>query len=151
MVSYFVIQLIASAGVNAALSAFIIWITKSWISERLAQSIKNEYDQKLETHKAQLKARSDVEIEKLKCELSISANERQARFVRLYEKRAEVIAETYALLQELCACLANYIKPFEPVGDISRAERRNEALTALNRFRSYYPTKLIFVPGGCRQ
>ena len=74
MLSYFVLQLIASAGVNAALSSLIIWITKSWISERLKQSIKHEYDQKLEIHKAQLKAESDVEIERLKCQLSISAN-----------------------------------------------------------------------------
>lgn len=147
MISYFILQLIASAGVNAALSGFIIWITKSWISERLAQSIKNEYDQKLETHKAQLKAGSDIEIEKLKCELNISANEHQVRFARLYEKRAEVIAETYALLKELYTCLASYVKPFESVGDTPREERRKEAHEALTRFKSYYATKLIFIPG----
>jgi hypothetical protein len=64
---------------------------RTWISERIKGSIKAEYDEKLETHKAQLKAQSDVEIEQLKSRLSVAAAQQQVRFSRLHEKRAEVI------------------------------------------------------------
>ena len=148
MLSYFVLQLIASAGVNAALSSLIIWITKSWISERLKQSIKHEYDQKLEIHKAQLKAESDVEIERLKCQLSISANERQIRFASLHERQAEVIAETYSLLKQLFTCLENYTEFFRDESDASLDVDRKQASDALDLFRSYYSKRLIFLPKG---
>ena len=146
MISYFIWQLIASAGVSAALSSLLIWITKSWLSERLSQSIRSEYNQKLETHKAQLKASSDVEIERLRSQLNISATEHQVRYAKMHEARAEAIAETYSLLKELYICLADYIKPFEPAGGVPREQRRERAHAALVKFKSYYPTKLIFLP-----
>jgi hypothetical protein len=148
MLSYFFLQLIASAGVNAVLSSFIIWITKFWISERLKQSIKHEYDQQLEIHKAQLKAESDVEIERLKCQLSISANEHQIRFASLHERQAEVIAETYSLLKQLFTCLENYTEFFRDESDASLDVDRKQASDALDLFRSYYSKRLIFLPKG---
>jgi hypothetical protein len=146
MISYFIWQLIASAGVSATLSSFLIWITRSWLSERLSQSIRSEYNQKLETHKAQLKASSDVEIERLRSQLSISATEHQVRYTKMHEARAEAIAETYSLLKELYICLDDYIKVFEPAGDVVREQRRERAYEALIKFKSYYPAKLIFLP-----
>jgi hypothetical protein len=146
MISYFIWQLIASAGVSAALSGFLIWITKTWLSERLSQSIRNEYNEKLETHKAQLKASSDIEIERLRSQLNISASEHQVRFAKMHEARAGVIAETYSLLKELYICLADYIKPFEPAGDVPREQRRQKAYAALYKFKGFYPAKLIFLP-----
>lgn len=146
MLTDFVVQLIASASVSVALSGLLLWITKSWISERLQQAIKSEYDQKLETHKAQLKAQADVEIEKLRSQLSISATEHEVRFSHLHELRAEVIAETYALLKTMYSRLANYVKIFEPAGDTPKEQRRMEAAEAHQNFRQYYSTKLIFLP-----
>ena len=78
-----------------------IWLARSWLSERLKNSIRAEYDQKLETHKAQLKSQSDIAIERLRADLSIATAEHNIQFARLHEKRAEVIAETYARLTEL--------------------------------------------------
>ena len=62
MLTEFIIQVITSASVSVALSGLLVWLTKSWISERLKHAIKAEYDEKLETHKAQLRAHSDVEL-----------------------------------------------------------------------------------------
>ena len=56
----FLLSVITSAGVGAAIGAMALWLGKSWISERLKQAIKSEYDEKIETHKSQLKAQSDV-------------------------------------------------------------------------------------------
>jgi hypothetical protein len=58
----FLVQLLASATVSSALAAALVWLSRLWISERLKAAIKNEYDQYLETHKAQLNAQSDIEI-----------------------------------------------------------------------------------------
>lgn len=146
MISYFIWQLIVSAGVSATLSSLLIWIAKSWLSERLSQSIRSEYNQKLETHKAQLKASSDVEIERLRSQLNIFATEHQIRYAKMHVARAEVIAETYSLLKELYICLADYVKLFEPAGGVARGQRRERAYEALTKFKSYYPPKLIFLP-----
>jgi len=140
------VQVLTSAAVSVVLSGALVWLTKSWISERLKNSIKNEYDQKLETHKAQLKAQSEVEIERLRSQLSISAMEHEVRFSRLHEKRAEVIAETYSLLKELYIRLGDYVKIFEPAGDTPKEQRRKAAGEAHQNFRKYYATRLIFFP-----
>jgi hypothetical protein len=112
----------------------------------LNNAIKNEYDQKLETHKAELKARSDVEIEKLKSALSVSAAERHFKFSKLHEERAAVIAETYSLLKEVFVTVQDYVKIFEPAGDKPRDERRKIATDAHSALRNYYPKKIIFIP-----
>ena len=47
---------------------------RTWVSEKIRAAIKQEYDEKLETHKAQLKSQYDVEIEELKSRLAIAAS-----------------------------------------------------------------------------
>ncbi|MBL8511296.1 MAG: hypothetical protein JNM52_06590 [Betaproteobacteria bacterium] len=146
MITDFAIQVITSASISAGLAALLLWLTKSWISERLKNAIKSEYDQKLESHKAQLKAQSEVEIERLRSQLSISAIEHEVRFSRLHEKRAEIIAETYSLLKLLFVRFGDYVKVFELAGDLPNETRRKLAAEAHQNFRSYYGTKLIFFP-----
>ena len=103
-------------------------------------------DQKLETHKAQLKAQGDIEIEKLKSELSIAAAQRQALFSNLHERRAEVITEVYAALKEALAAVSDYTKMLEPAGGASRDERRKAAVEAANAFAKMFDKKKIFIP-----
>ena len=131
---------------SAIVSGVLIWLTKSWISERLKHAIKHEYDEKLETYKAQIKAQSDVEIERLRADLKVSATERELRFKALHERRAETIAETYSLLKELFFRLEDYIKIFEPAGDAPKEQRRKAAADAHAAFRSYYAGRLIYFP-----
>jgi hypothetical protein len=67
-------ELLAAAGLTSgAVSALILWISKEWLTEKLRARIKGEYDEKLESHKAQLKVQNDVQIEQLKSQLSIAA------------------------------------------------------------------------------
>lgn len=146
MLQDFLITVIASAGVSSALAGLLLWLTKSWISERLKNSIKNEYDQKLETHKSQLKSQTDIEIEKLKSSLSIAAAMQSVKFSKLHNDRAEVIAETYSLLKNVYLTMNDYMKMFEPAGDKPREERREIAVKAHNEFHNYYPQKLIYLP-----
>lgn len=146
MIIDFIVQVITSAAVSVALSGLLLWMIRSWLSERLKNAIKHEYEQKLETHKTQLKAQSDVELEKLRSQLNITATEHEVRFSRLHEKRAEVISETYSLLKELYMRLGDYVKIFEPAGDTPKEQRRDAARTAFQNFRGYYVNRVIFFP-----
>ncbi len=95
MILEFILEILPSATVSGLLTAALLFLTRSWVSERLKNSIKNEYDLKLETHKSELKARldsdiethkaqlksqSDVEIEKLKASLNVAAAEKHIKF-----------------------------------------------------------------------
>ena len=142
----FISNVIASTFFTSLLVGAGIWLARAWLSERLKNSIRAEYDQKLETHKAQLKSQSDIALERLRADLSIATAEHYIQFARLHEKRAEVIAETYARLTELHVALGDYVKFFEPAGDKPKEERRQAVQKAHEHFIAYYRTKRIFIP-----
>lgn len=52
----FIINVLSSATISTLLAGALIWLLRNWISERLRNSIRHEYDQKIERYKAQLKA-----------------------------------------------------------------------------------------------
>jgi hypothetical protein len=139
-------QLLTTTTVTVAVTSMLIWISRAWISERLKNAIKAEYDQKLETHKAQLKAQSDVEIERLRSQLNMAAAEHQVRFSGLHEKRAEVIGQTYSLLQSLYDALGNYVNIIELEGTPNRHDRRKVAVESSKAFSEYYLNRRIFLP-----
>jgi hypothetical protein len=62
---------ISSSGV---LAGILIWLSREWMSARLKSSIQHEYDQKLEAHKAKLKAESDVALIELRATLKREAD-----------------------------------------------------------------------------
>ncbi len=80
---------------------FYCFFLKSWISERLKNSIKHEYDQKLETYQSQLKSQSEIELEKLRSTLSIETVKSNVKFSYLLEKRANVLGKIYSILDEV--------------------------------------------------
>ncbi|MBB5206703.1 hypothetical protein [Chiayiivirga flava] len=142
----FVIYVLVSGALSTVLASIVLWLGRAWISERLKHAIKAEYDEKLESHKAQLKAQSDVELEKLRSELSVRATEHQVTFSRLHEKRAEVIAQTYSNLRAAHDAIKDYTKVFEPAGGLSREGRRKIAADAQNAYYAYYSKHQIFLP-----
>src|SRR5689334_22833592 len=78
-----IITFISSIGGSTLLTAGLIFLARNWISERIKNAIKHEYDEKLETHKAQLK---------------LIEAERSIRLTRVFEKTAEIVAATYEKL-----------------------------------------------------
>jgi len=139
----------------------VVWLSKTWISEKIKGQIKGEYDARLERLKAELKAQADVEVEKLKAQLksqsdseverlkshlSIAAAERQFRFSRLHEKRLDVIADVHASLRRLVAAIAGYVAIFEPAGGPPRQERAKRAFDEAKGFGELYDAKRIFLP-----
>lgn len=144
----FAVQLLTSAAVSSLLAAAIVWLSKSWISERLKNSIKNEYDEKLETHKAQLKAQSDIETERLRSQLNITAAEHQVRFSRLHNKRAEVIAELYSLLVQAYWDTSSFVSPIDWAGEPDKKQKYVTAMNSIAEFFRFFDKNRIYLPEG---
>lgn len=131
---------------SAGLVSLLLWLTKSWIGERLKNAIKSEYDLKLEVHKSQLKAHSDLELEKLKAALSIQAAEQNLTFARLHDRRIEVIADTFIRLKLLQSRAWKYLSIWEDDNIHERDAKREAVAEALIDCSQYFDTKSIFLP-----
>lgn len=142
-----IVSILASSAISATLLATIAFLAKSWISERLKSSIKHEYDQKLESLKAILKAQNDVELERLRSQLAIAAIEHQVRFQSQHEKSATVIADVYRQTSQLYSAVSNYLKPVEYESDGPQSERRETVNKLLTKFSDYFYENRIYLPG----
>lgn len=137
---------LVSLAASGALTAALVFLLRTWISERLKGAIKHEYDQKLETYKAALQAEADTAIERVRADMRIAAFERETRFAKLHAQRAETIAELYARLQELYARVSDYVKTLETSNDPTHEVRREAINKALRAFNEYYRPRRIFLP-----
>ena len=90
-----VITVFTTVGGGAVILAAVAWLIRTVITDRLARDA--------EAFKTRLKADADVEIERLKNSLQMTALEHEVRFSKLHERRAEVIAEVYKRLVQLHA------------------------------------------------
>jgi hypothetical protein len=142
----FVAQLVLPVAFSSCVSGSIVWFAREWISEKLKNSIKSQYDLLLETHKAQLKANAEVELEKLRAQLSLVAKQQEIVFSRLHERQAEVIAEVYAKLKHVQRSLSEYTKAFELAGEKPRSERGDDLVKSHNEFFSVFTDNAIFLP-----
>jgi hypothetical protein len=141
-----------SAGSSAITVGVLGWLTRSWISERLKAAIQSEYDMKLEIHKADLKARSDVEIERLKAELSIRATEHQVKFQVLQERRAEILAELYDKLLVYLDATESFVHPLSMSGEPDKSEKWNSLSSSANSFNKFYRhNKITLSPAICEK
>jgi hypothetical protein len=65
--------LVIAFGSGGVAAAAIVFLTRSWISERLKQSIAHEYAQKIEAFRAELNAKQEVAIERIRSAHSLAA------------------------------------------------------------------------------
>jgi hypothetical protein len=137
---------LASLAGSGALTATVVWFARSWISERLRNSIKHEYDQKLEAFRAALKAEHDANFERLRTDLRIDAFRQQTRFADLHTRRAETIADTFATLRKLRSAIQRYVTEIDFAREQSREELRQEAATAFQEFEACFLPREIFLP-----
>ncbi len=140
------VTLVSSVGVSALLTAALVFLTKNWISERLKGAIKSEYEEKLETHKAQLKAQNDTQLEHFKSQLHIAASERSIRLTRVFEKTVETVAVTYEKLLAFHDAVAAYTSIFEWPDGPSKEERRKILADKYSDFLNYYRPRSPFLP-----
>ena len=83
----FVQSVMASFGLSALFVVGLLYLTKTWLSEHIKNNIKNEYDEKFEAFKVKLNAATDIELERLRSQLTKAATEHQVRFAKHYCER----------------------------------------------------------------
>ena len=124
----------------------VVWITRTWLTEGIKNSIRTQYEEKLETHKANMKAQSDIELEKLRAKLQEESARNHAVFSRLHEQRATIFSETYSRLIELHSCLSKYVNPLELVGEPKKDEKCKDLVDVHDDFFKYFSSHQIFFP-----
>jgi hypothetical protein len=140
-----IITFISSVGGSALLTAGLIFLARNLIAERLKNAIKHEYDEKLETHKAQLRREYDREIEQLKAQLQIAAAERSIRLSRVFDKTADTIATTYAKLLAFQKAVEVYTQMM-PTDGAGKAQHMENIRSKSNDFSEYYLPRKIYLP-----
>jgi hypothetical protein len=154
------VTILISGGFSVVLTLAVVWLARNWIGERIKGAIKNEYDEKLESHKAQLKAANDFELEKLKAqlaatndtelerlkaELHIAASERNIKLTKIFEQQAEIAATTHS---NLITFFGAFQRATETLGvETGETPTRKQALQqAYDKLQNEYQPKQIYIP-----
>lgn len=129
--SEFLVVLASVFGGSVAALGLVAFLGRSLIAQLLAKE--------LERHKAELSARAEAEITRLKHEFSVSELEHQTRFTRLHERRADVIAAVYQQLDALARYYGFWTT--SPLRDQQDPEQEASQALALVRAleEAYYP------------
>ena len=159
---HLVVEILAVVVTSGAASGAVVFLTKSWISERLKGAISHEYNTKLASFKSQIKSENDTELERYKAKLAVQNSEhiervradlqiahakRDVEFRHLHAKIAEVIAEVYANLQALRHAVGQYTKELELLDDPPRQERAKAVDSTLVQFRDHFlPNQIYLTP-----
>lgn len=129
-----------------AANGLILGILKSWITERLKQSISHEYDKKMEEFKADLRASKDVEIEKLRSLLVVESGIATREFEFQRAEMLKAIDQIYEALVDYDVAYQEYTSPWGKAQTPERAEARVKALDAMRRFLMVFAKKGMFLP-----
>jgi len=141
-----IVTLLTSSVVSTGLAGVLVYLARNWISERLKNSIKHEYDLQIEKHKAQLKCEADTTIERLRSDLHIFAAERNFRFSKIFEQQLQVVAETFGRLFEFYDAARDYFDTLDYEGRPSMKDRREVLITKFNNFQDYFRPHRVFLP-----
>lgn len=155
------LEVLGSAAASSVLVGILVYLFQSVLTERLKAAVKSEYDEKLESHKAQLaaanskeleilkaqlKGHSDAELEHFKSKLQVQALQQSTRFAKLHERRLEAIAQVHEHLLAVQEDLSFYIDTSGIAGGPSRDEKLQKLGKTYERFRDCYRKGHIFLP-----
>lgn len=143
------IAVLSSVAVSTVLTTILGFILQTIIGERLKNQIKNEYDEKLETHKAELKSEQDKAMEQMKYDLRLAAFQHETRFAGLQAKRATIIADVFRLLRNLHTSVGAYIAEIGYASEKTPQQQRSDIATAFKAFEECFFPQEIFLPEKC--
>jgi hypothetical protein len=125
-----VVKTVGSAAVIVAVLGFFL---RSVFQQILSRD--------LERFKAELSAKHDVEIERLRNDLRVAASERETRFTRLHDTRAATIAELYKWFVRAHYAIDELIRPLQVRGLDKKSEH---AISSVNSFIAYFRDNRIY-------
>ena len=131
---------ITAIGGTAILLAAVGWLVRSLIGQYLSKD--------LEAHKEALRSQTELELERLKSNLAITAASHQIRFSRLHEKQAKLVEELYFdvdRLDQLSKLLIGVFVSHTPVAE--KKKRAKEILEEYSKLNAkFHQNKLYFTP-----
>lgn len=98
----------------------------------------------LEKYKRQL----ENEVSAFKADLDKLAFEHQTKFFAMHERRAEVIAHLYGLIQEAKLRMHEMTAPMQVGGKDAENDRRTSAAEAYNAMADYFTKNRIYLAAG---
>ncbi len=141
-----ILTILSSVGVSSLISAAIIFLARNWVSERIKGAIQNEYNEKLETHKAQLKAQNDTALENFKAKLQIAANDRGIRLGAVFVRVVDTVEGTHSRLIAFHDAVGRFTSIFEYESDGTKEERRKTVAEKYGDFLDYYRPRKPLLP-----
>ena len=110
-----------------------------------AERFKVDLGKDAEQFKQKLQHEKDLEIEKLRAELSRVSVEHEVRFSQLHTKRFAVIVRLYKLITHSQRTMADYFAPFVPNGALPEQERGKKAAEAWLTLNLFFRDNDIFL------
>ena len=107
-----------------------------YITERVKGSIKNKFDQKIES----IKNGYNTELTRLNAELDLINNQNNFKFSKLHEKRFEILELLYKAFNRKLRKLQNYISPVKYKPEHQTFEEYEDEL-----YKNYYDNHNEFV------
>ncbi len=134
-------ELIKILGIFTVIVSALSWLIKSVIVHYLNKDVEN--------YKSQLSVIATKEIEKLKSQLQILNKEREFRFIKLHEKRAEIISELYLKIYAADVSVGAFELRYEDGDDITEFEEIiQESYDACSAALTYFKKHRLFLSKG---
>jgi hypothetical protein len=135
--------ILTALGASALALAVIGWLVRSIITHWLSKDI--------EQFKTTIKYEKDIEIERLRVELSKMAAEHQIRFQQLHTKVFATIARLYRLIATTQMEMGAYFSISTEAGGLTEEQRGRKAMEAWNTLNSFFRAhEIYFDKGTCK-
>ena len=135
-------EIVASIISSAVVSGLVVWLLREWISVRLKNSIKHEYNRKLE----EIRNEYSKELARLNSALQESIDFKATRFRFVYERKISALCEGFGRLVKLERSLGEYVSYFGAIRGPEREESRKRFAKALEDFEEFFVPNRIFFP-----
>lgn len=150
-----IVKILWSMVPGGVTAAALVFLLRGWITQRLKQSIKSEYDRKLEDHKAELTRANDVHLVELNAKyenakqvlehnLELARLEHQTKFAGSYQEVLKAIKDVHAMLIEIQKGMNAYTSIFENSAGPSKEDRRKQVAFLVEEFWKLYNPQRIF-------
>jgi hypothetical protein len=134
------VAVIVSLGGGALLVfALSSWLAKVW-ANRILEKEKASYAAEIE----QLRRTYGEEIERIRSQLQKNAFEHQTRFTWYHQRKAELIANVYSLLNDVSEHVTEMVSPVQYGGE-RQAAHAQKTIDLYNKLASEYYGQKIFL------
>lgn len=130
-------DIIKTIGTNAVFLAILGFVARSIFNQLLSRDV--------EKFKIELQSTNDKELARLRSELERTTFEHQTRFVKLYDKRAEVIGNIYPLIIDAEARCISLAPTFLDVPEVPEEKLISQAFAATRDLGTYFDRNRLYL------